>query len=419
MEILRLSLTPFCNNHAGLKITTMLIQRAYKAELSPSQDQRLDFARHCGTARFAFNYALGRKIEHYKTTGKTLSYAAIDADFNAKKKTEFQWAYESSKCAHQNGIRDCEAAFANFFRGVKSGKKVGFPKFKSKHRCKAKYRVPGEAVTVEKYFIKLPKIGRVNFRRFGYVPTEGVKINSVTISECAGRWFASVQVEEEVAVTENQSDSIVGIDLGLKSFAVGSDGSRFESPRPLAKNLKKLRRLSRSLSRKKKGSNRRVKAKTRLAKLHFRIANQRADFIHKTSHFYASQYATVCVEDLHVAGMLRNRCLSRAISDSGWSEFSRQIAYKAVWRGGRVIDVDQWYPSSKLCSVCDKKRDKMPLSVRTWTCECGATHDRDENASKNIENYGTAVVNAETDRKRSAPGEMPLGVVEPGTFEVV
>jgi len=383
----------------------MLIQKSYKAELSPTAEQRQQFAQHCGTARFAFNYALGRKIEHYETTGKSLSLYAVNAEFNAKKKAEFSWAYDVSKWSHEAGIRDCEKAFEHFFRGIKSGRKGGFPKFKSKHRSKAKYRVAGEDVSIEKYFIKLPKIGRVKFRRFGYVPTEGVKINSVTISERAGRWFASVQVEEDVAVTENQGGNIVGIDLGLNCFAVGSDGSRFESPKPLAKSLKKLRRLSRSLSRKQKGSNNRTKAKAKLAKLHFRISNQRADFIHKTSHYYASRFGTVCIEDLHVAGMLRNRHLSRAISDAGWGEFGRQVTYKTAWRGGRTIDVDQWYPSSKLCSECGDKRDKMSLSVRTWTCECGAVHDRDENASKNIENYGRGVVTSRTDSQESTLGE--------------
>lgn len=397
----------------------MLIQRAYKAELSPTQEQRKQFACHCGTARFAFNYALGRKIEHYEATGKTLSYCEVDAEFNAKKKTEFKWANEVSKWSHQSAIRDCEKAFVNFFRGVKSGMKVGFPKFKSKHRCKAKYRVAGSVVSVEKYFIKLPKIGLVKLRRYGYIPVEGVKINSVTISETAGRWFVSVQVEEDVVITENQSGSVVGIDLGINCFAVGSDGSRFESPKPLTKSLKKLKRLSRSLSRKQRGSNNRAKANAKLTKLHFRIANQRADFIHKTSHYYASRFASVCIEDLHVAGMLRNRHLSRTISDAGWGEFGRQTAYKTVWRGGRVIDVDRWYPSSKLCSACGKKRDKMPLSTRTWTCECGVVHDRDFNASMNIKNYSRCVVTCRRDAQASTLGEIPRGVVEPRTFEVV
>jgi len=383
----------------------MLIQKAYKAELSPTAEQRQQFAQHCGTARFAFNYALGRKIENYETTGKTLSYAAIDAEFNAKKKTEFTWAYDVSKCSHQAGIRDCEKAFSNFFKGIKSGRKVGFPKFKSKHHSKAKYRVPGEVVAVEKYFIKLPKIGRVKLRRFGYIPTEGVKINSVTISERAGRWFASVQVEEEITITENQSGSVVGIDLGLNCFAVGSDGSRFESPKPLAKSLKKLRRLSRSLSRKQKGSNNRSKSKSKVAKLHFRVANQRADFIHKTSHYYASRFGIVCIEDLHVAGMLRNRHLSRAISDAGWGEMARQVSYKTAWRGGEVVEADRFFPSSKLCSACGRKREKMPLSVRTWMCECGLIHDRDENSSQNIEHYGRAVVTDRTDSRESTLGE--------------
>ena len=398
----------------------LLIQRAYKAELRPTAEQVELLARHCGTARFAFNFALGRKIDHYEKTGKALPYREIDAEFNAKKRSgeEFEWANGVSKWSHQNAIRDCEKAFQNFFQGIKGGKKVGFPRFKSKHRSTPKYRVAGERVTVFADRIRLPKIGPVRLRRHDYIPTSGVKLNSATISQRAGRWFISVQVEETIEVPENQRQSFVGIDLGLVSFAVGSDGSRLDSPKPLARSLKKMRRLSRLLSRKKKGSNNRQKAKAKLAKLHFRIANQRSDFLHKSSDFYTKHFDVICIESLNVRGMVKNRHLGRSILDSSWGEFSRQVQYKSLWRGKDCIKADRWYPSSKTCSECGAVRDRLSLSLRSWVCTCGAVHDRDENASKNLENYGRAAVNARTLEKSSTPAEMPMGVHEAGMISV-
>lgn len=388
----------------------MLIQRAYKTELRPTAEQQESLERHCGAARFAFNFALGRKIDHYEKTGTTLSYREIDAAFNAKKQPggEFEWANSVSKWSHQAAIRDCETAFTNFFRGIKSGKKVGFPKFKSKHRSTPKYRVVGEVITVLEDRIRLPRIGFIRLMRVSYIPTSGVKVNSATISQRAGRWFVSVQVEETIDVPENQGPA-VGIDLGLCHFAVGSDGSRLDPPRPLRRSLTKLRRLSRRHSRKQKGSNNRSKSAKKLAKLHFHIACQRSDFIHKASDYYTANFSLIGIEDLHVAGILRNRHLSLAISDSGWSEFRRQVEYKAMWRGGVVVAANQWFPSSKTCNACGLKRDKLPLSVRRWTCECGAVHDRDENASLNLENYARAVVADRSDPQGSTPVEIAVG----------
>ena len=386
----------------------MLIQRAYKTELRPTQAQRQEFIRTCGCARFAFNFALGRKIEHYEATGETLSYAAVDAEFNRLKKTDFTWANEVTKWAHGNAIRDCESAFKNFFRRLKNGEKPGFPKFKSRHKVTPKFRVAGEVLKVEKQRIRLPKIGWVRLKRLGYIPVVGVKLNSATVSQRAGRWFVSVQVEEDIAVPENQGPA-VGIDLGLKSFAVGSDGSRLEPPKPLAKSMKKLQRLQRQASRKVNGSNNRAKANEKVAKLHFRVACQRADFLHKASHRYATFFGLVCIETLNVAGMVKNHCLSRSISDSGWSEFARQLGYKCQWYGSELVQADRFYPSTKTCSECGGVQTEMPLSVRKWTCPCGAVHDRDGNAARNLMNYGRAVVTARTGPKGRTPVEIPVG----------
>lgn len=382
----------------------MLIQRGYKTELRPTAEQAEMLYRHCGVARFAFNFALGRKIEHYQATGKTLLYRDVDAEFNAKKKTEFPWTFETSKWAHGNAIRDCETAFANFFRRLKQGGVSGFPKFKSKHRSTPKYRVAGESVTVENDRIRLPVIGWVLLKRCGYLPTSEVKINSATISQRAGRWFVSLQVEKTIVVPENQGPA-VGIDVGLQSFLVGSDGRRIDAPKFLARSQRKLARLQRQLARKQKGSVNRAKAKAKLAKVHFKVACQRADFLHKASHYYAKNFGTVCIETLNVAGMVKNHCLARAISDAGWSEFARQLRFKTQWLGSHLVEADRWFPSSKTCSECGVVLAALPLSVRKWTCECGAVHDRDENAATNLENYGRLAVTSRIGEQSPTPVE--------------
>jgi len=387
----------------------VLIQRGYKTELRPTVEQANQLARHCGVARFAFNWALGRKIEHYQATGKTLTYKEVDAEFNRRKPEEWPWAYETSKWAHGNAIRDCEKAFDNFFRRLKQGGPPGFPHFRSKHRSTPKYRVAGEAVKVEDDRIRLPVIGWVLLKRCGYLPTSGVKLLSATVSQRAGRWFVSVNVEKTIVAPENQGPA-VGLDVGLKSFVVGSDGSRLDPPKFFVRSLKKLRRLSRQHSRKQKGSANRRKSADKLAKLHFRIACQRGDFLHKASHHYASNFGLVCIEDLHIKGMVRNRHLARAISDAGWGTFGVQLAYKCPWYGGKLVEADRWYKSSKTCSVCGEEIGELPLSIREWTChKCGTHHDRDENASNNLREYGRAAVTARTVVKARKPAENPAG----------
>jgi putative transposase len=276
--------------------------------------------------------------------------------------------------------------------------KVGFPKFKSKKLGKGSFRLTG-AIHVFPKSIQLPRLGRLRLKERDYLPS-GAKILSATVSERAGRWFVSVQVEEEVEIKKAQGSSL-GVDLGVKTMAVCSDGKEFENPKALRNTLRKLRRAQRELSRRNsgesgcttafKGGKNREKSRRKVAKLYYRIANIRSDAIHKaTSSIVAKtkpkeqRPSVVVIEDLFVSGMLKNHKLARAISDVGFFEFRRQLAYKTAWNGVSLLVADRFFPSSKLCSVCGARKDNLTLQDRTWTCDCGAIHDRDRNAAINL-----------------------------------
>ena len=374
----------------------MKILRAYKTEFDPNNVQRTLLAKHAGAARFTWNWALNRRIEEYKLTGKSSNAIEQHRQLNSLKPTDFPWMYEVSKCAPQEALRDLDKAFRNFF-----AKRAKHPRFKSKKHGLGGFRLTG-SITIETDRIKLPRIGWLRLKESNYLPTDA-KINSVTVKERAGRWFVSVQVEEQIAVSESQGPAI-GLDLGLKSFVVGSDGSSLEAPKPLLRSLRRLQRLSRQHSRKQKGSNRRKSAK-RLARLHYRIGCQRADFLHKATSELAKTKSVIVVEDLNVGGMLKNHCLARSISDAGWSEFVRQLEYKTAWNGGSVVKAGRFYPSTKTCSACGMVKDAMPLSERTYCCDgCGLVIDRDVNAARNLLSLSSA-----SSARFQACGDLPLG----------
>jgi putative transposase len=236
--------------------------------------------------------------------------------------------------------------------------------------------------------IRLPRVGWVKMReglRF-----EG-KILSAVVLRTAHRWFVSIQVEIPDQLTTGENQVVVGVDLGIKHLATLSTGEKFEAPKPLAHAMERLQRLSRQFSRKKKGSKNRGKARERLARLHYRVFCVRNDALHKLTTTLVQRFGTVVIEDLNVRGMVKNRCLSRAISDVGFGEFRRQLTYKAASAGTRVVIANRWYPSSKACSACGFVIDILPLSIREWICPaCGCVHDRDVNAAINLKQLGVA-----------------------------
>jgi putative transposase len=296
--------------------------------------------------------------------------------------------------APQEALRDLDRAFKNFFRGLKQGKKIGFPKFKSKHKSRQAFSI-SFGFYITNSTINIPKIGQVRLKEKGYIPTKDVKINSITVSKDADRWFASVQVEQEIPESTNHVESVLGVDVGIKTLATCSNGQIFENPRYLKKSKKKLAHAQKNLARKeldretKRSSNNRLKSKLRVQKIYRRIRNQRINALHKmTSILAKTKPRYIVLEDLNVSGMMKNHKLAGAIGDASFNEIKRQLSYKTGWYGGSVVEVDRFFPSSKMCSKCGSLKEDLTLGDRIYICDCGNIIDRDLNASINLERYG-------------------------------
>lgn len=366
----------------------MRVTRGFKTEIDPNNIQRTLLLKHAGVARFTYNWGLSEKKKAFEAKEKTPNAIELHRRINQLKKTDYPWMYEVSKCSPQESLRNLDRAYENFFRRCKQGKgPKGFPRFKSKHSGVGSFRLTG-TIKVESNRIFLPNLKWLRLKEHDYIPTEGIKILSATVSEKAGRWFVSVQVEQDIPEPANKPESIVGVDMGIKSLAVCSDGEVFENPKALRGRLKRLKRLQQHVSRKIKGSQNRKKAVRKLAKLHFHIANIRKDCLHKITNKLTKTKSTIVIEDLNISGMLKNHCLAQAIQDLGLGEFRRQLDYKGIWNNCKIIVADRYFPSSKLCSSCGSVNDMLTLSDREWTCDCGKHHNRDFNASTNLENYG-------------------------------
>jgi putative transposase len=370
---------------------------AHRIRLDPTTAQEAHFVRACGVARFAYNWGLAEWRRQYHSAGKP-SEVALRKQLNAIKNEQFPWMRRVTKNAPQQAIKNLGRAYTNFFEDLKKcrrgeilWKRVRAPRFKKKGRYDAFRADNGpdkrhpHAVTTAGKRVKLSLIGWVEMRE--EVRFAG-RILSVTISRQADRWYASFSIEVEYQPDVRADESVVGVDLGVTALATFSDCTpTIPPPMPLGRYLKKVRRLSRAMSRKQGGSSNRGKAKTKLARLHGRIANIRSNALHALTT-YLTRYRTIVIEDLNVAGMLANRRLSRAIADAGFSEFRRQLVYKAAMAGSTVIVADRWFASSKLCSSCGAKNELLSLSERTWRCpSCGTSHDRDRNAALNLARY--------------------------------
>jgi putative transposase len=382
------------------------IKRAFKYRLYPNPEQQAQLARQFGATRFTYNYFLRKRIDRYADTGKGLTYhdtALMLAQL--KKESEYSWLKEAHSQVLQQSLVDLDKAYNNFFN-----KRADFPTFKKKHG-KQSCRFPqGFKVSDTKLFV--PKIGWINVVL--HRPIEGVMKNLTISKTKSGKYFASIQVEQEIDEPTCQGDRI-GLDLGLKDFAVTSDGQRFPSPKYLRKSEKRLKRLQRRLSRCQKGSNGRNKARLKVARQHEKIANQRQDFLHKLSKRLVDENQVIVIEDLHVKGMLKNHHLAKSISDSGWSEFVRQLNYKGQWYGCHIEQIDRFFPSSKRCFHCGHVHGGLTLAMRQWVCsECGTLIDRDLNAAQNILNWytpGTGEIYAagQPDNLASASGLVESG----------
>ena len=378
-----------------------------KVALDPSLAQERLLASHAGAARFAYNAGLAR-VKAALDAGEVLdwSFFALVNWWNSCKDELAvggdgkPWWSENSKEAYCSGLRSLASALSNWSKsrkGDRKGRKVGFPKFKSKAGSVPRfaYTTGFKLIDGDPKALKLPRIGRVHCMENVAERVGDAKVKRMTISQRAGRWYASLTVErDDKPVMKPPKGGAVGVDLGVKNLATLSDGTVVENPRYLKKSerkLKKAQRAQQALSRKTKGSNRRAKAAAKVARIHARVANQRLDGLHKLTTWLTEKHSDISIEDLHVAGMVKNRRLAKSIADAAFGEFRRQLEYKTARSGTALHVVDRWYASSKTCSQCGSVKAKLSLSERTYRCDsCGLTTGRDLNAAINILVAGSA-----------------------------
>ena len=367
----------------------MDIHKSYKYRFYPNQEQQVLLAKSFGCARFVYNRFLALRNQAYKDHKINVSFA--DACFLLtldKKKEELAFLNEPSLVMLQQSLRNADTAYSNFFK-----KKAKYPRFKSKWDKQSIRFLPNAFNYDGKYSITLAKMDAPLKIKWSRTIPRGAKVKSLTVSkEPSGRYFISFLCEDSVAQLP-KADKSIGLDWGLKDFVTTSDGEKIAAPKHYRQSEKKLAKAQRDLSRKEKGSSNRQKARVKVAKVHAKVANQRKDFLHKLSSFIVHENQVICIEDIAVKNLSRNRHLSKSIMDSGWGEFVQQLEYKSHWYGRSLVKVGRFFPSSKTCSHCGCIKDHLNLSERNWTCsDCGVVHDRDYNASVNIKAEGTAVI---------------------------
>lgn len=363
------------------------MDKSHRIRLYPNKSQDLFFRKSCGVSRFAYNWALSKWKEDYAKGIKTGAYLLVKC-LNSIKKTEFPWMQDVGKCASQYAIHHVESAYKKMWK-----EKKGYPKFKKKGQKESFVAIEKQVDFKQKDFkIYIPRLGWVrcaeNLRFAG-------KVNNVVIKRTADIWFAVINIEIQESIPTlkpivGDNQSIVGIDFGISKMMVCSDGTVYENPRALKSNLKSLKRLQRGLSRKVNGSCNRRKQQFMVSRKHYRITNIRKTVIHQATAAIVKKYDKIIIETLKPVNMVKNHRLSQSINDVSFGEIARQLTYKCLWQNKTLEKVDQWYPSSKICSGCGHKKERLSLSERIYKCEnCGLEMNRDLNAAKNLANYGS------------------------------
>jgi putative transposase len=378
-----------------------MVKVAYRFALDPGPAQERMLRSHAGAARFAWNWGLARCMERYAAERKWYSGTDLHKLWNAEKKADpaLAWWAENSKCAYQEAFRNLDRALRDFVKskkGQRNGKRLGFPKLKKRGKCRDSFRFGSGVMRCAGTTVTLPRLGAIRThedtgRLASKIEAGAARILSATVSRTAQRWFVSFTVEVERDVPEHHArpGSAVGVDLGVNTLLTGVDDTgrviAVTGPKPLGASLRRLRRASRAHSRKQPGSASRRKSAARLARIHARVANVRADALHKATAQIAARYETVVAEDLNVTGMMANKRLARAVSDQGFGAARRMLGYKSARNGGTLLVADRWYPSSKTCAACGWRKPTLTLAERTFTCgACGHREDRDVNAARNL-----------------------------------
>lgn len=361
------------------------MNRTYRFRLKPTESQYEALLRQAGMVRFVFNWGLASRKEHYDQTATSLSLGELcNRLTDLKRQDATVWLKGADAQALQQSLRDLDRAYANFF-----AKRARFPHFKSRHRDTPSFRVP-QRVRLDDGKVYCPKVGWVKIRQSQAI--DDTTKSATFKQDACGHWYVTLVTEfamPEVGITAPTSG--VGIDVGLESFIALSDGTKVPAPQFFRKAQAHLARQQRRLARKHKGSRNRDKQRRRVAQAYAKIRNQRQDFLHKLSTSLVKQYDLVAAEDLNVKGLARTK-LAKSVLDASWSEFTRQLEYKCLWNRKHFVRIDRFFPSSKTCSACGSIQGAMPLSVRQWVCQCGAAHDRDTNAAKNIFHEGFKAV---------------------------
>ena len=413
----------------------MKVIQAYRFALDPSPAQERALHSHAGAARFAWNWGLAKCKERYEAEGKWYSGAELHKLWNAEKKADpsLAWWAENSKCAYQESFRNLDRALRAFVKskkGQRKGKRLGFPRFKKRGKARDSFQFAAGAMRCSGSTVTLPRLGTIRTHepteKLARKPEDGsARILSATVTRTAQRWFVSftVEAERDQPGRHARPGTAIGVDLSVKTLLTGVDDAgkviEVKGPKPLRASLRRLRRASRAHARKQPGSAGRRKSAAKLARIHARVANARANALHKATTALTREYETVVTEDLSVTGMTANRKLARAVSDQGFGQARRMLAYKTEREGGTLVVAGRWYPSSKTCSACGWRKPSLTLAERVFACEqCGHQEDRDVNAARNLLGLaasGAESINACGGTVRPRPARQDPVKQEPGT----